>query len=54
LECVGWEEHGSQFAASFEGLGFAFKGEFDAVIGYSLVDVAVLIAFALGVADEDD
>ena len=29
-------------------------GEFDPVVGDVLVDVAVFVAFALGVADEDD
>lgn len=28
--------------------------EFDAVIGYELVDFAVLVALALGVADDDE
>jgi hypothetical protein len=47
-------EKGSEFAASFEGLLMSFRGETDAVVWHSLVDVAVLVSFGLGMPYEDD
>ena len=41
MEGVVWFEEGPQSAASVVGLGPAFRGEFDAVVGDGLVDVAV-------------
>lgn len=35
-------------------LSTTFLCEFDAVVGDHLVDLAILVALALGVADEDD
>ena len=42
VEGVGGAEEGAEFATCFVGLGPAICGEFDAVVWYGLVDVAVL------------
>lgn len=54
LESVVWPEQLAQAAAGFMGLGPAILREFDTVIGDCLVYIAILVAFGLGMADEDD
>lgn len=53
LEGIGGTKHGAELAARFGSLSVSFGRELDAVVRYGLVDVAILIAFALGMADED-
>jgi hypothetical protein len=54
MEGIVRAEEGSEFAACFEGLLMAFRCETDAVVWHSLMDVAVLVSFGLGVPYEDD
>jgi len=51
--CLGWSVHDWRACLSERKVYLcpAIIGEFDAVVGYELVDLAVLVAFALGVAD---
>ena len=45
---LAWDERGEYY------LDPAFICELHTVVGYELVDFAILVAFALGVADQDD
>lgn len=54
LDGVGGGEHVEEVLAGFFGLGMAGFRELYAVVGDGLVDCPVLVAFGLGMADEDD
>jgi len=54
VEGVIGAKEGSELSPGFESLLVSFGCEMDAVIWHSLMNVAVLVAFRLSMAYEDD